>query len=66
MAEPEKTRSPAYLALRASARRVLRLVEAEIARQGSGVATIYTDQLRQSSGLSAGVGRDSRAWPGRD
>jgi hypothetical protein len=45
MAEPEKTRSPAYLALRASARRVLRLVEAEIARKGSGVATIYTDQF---------------------
>jgi hypothetical protein len=45
MAEPERTRSPAYLALRASARRVLRLVEAEIARQGSGVATIYTDQF---------------------
>jgi hypothetical protein len=45
MVEPERTRSPAYLALRASARRVLRLVEAEIARQGGGVATIYTDQF---------------------
>ena len=69
MVEPERTRSPAYLALRASARRVLRLVEAEIARQGSGVATIYTDQFGlcgKSSGLSAGARQDSRAWPGRD
>jgi hypothetical protein len=31
--------------LRASARRVLRLVEIEITRQGGRVATVYTDQL---------------------
>ena len=31
--------------LRASARRVLRLVESEIARQGGGAATVYADQL---------------------
>jgi hypothetical protein len=41
---PERTRSLAYLALRASSSRVLRLIESELARQG-GVATIYTDQL---------------------
>jgi hypothetical protein len=40
----QRTRSPAYLALRASARRCLRLIESEIARQG-GVATIYADQF---------------------
>jgi hypothetical protein len=50
MTEPERTRSPAYLALRASARRVLRLIEAEIARQGGGVATIYTDQFELCGG----------------
>jgi hypothetical protein len=44
MAEPERARSPAYLVLRASARRVLRLIESELMRQG-GCATIYTDQL---------------------
>ena len=41
----ERDLSPAYAALRASARRVLRLIESEIARQGGDVATIYTDQL---------------------
>jgi hypothetical protein len=41
----ERHQSPSFLTLRASSRRVLRLVEAEISRQGGGVATIYTDQL---------------------
>ena len=31
--------------LRASACRVLRMVEAELSRQGGGVATVYTDQI---------------------
>src|SRR5258705_13992101 len=44
MTEPERIQSHAYSVLRASARRVLRLVESEITRQG-GCATIYTDQF---------------------
>jgi hypothetical protein len=40
----ERTLSPAYAVLCASARRVMRLIESEIARQG-GCATIFTDQL---------------------
>jgi hypothetical protein len=40
----ERNRSPSYLMLRASARRVDRLIQAEIARQG-GCAVVYTDQL---------------------
>ena len=45
MTDPQRTQSHAYCVLRASARRVLRLVESEIARQGGDVATICTDQL---------------------
>ena len=45
MTYPQGTQSHAYLVLRASARRVLRLVESEIARQGGGAATVYADQL---------------------
>jgi hypothetical protein len=45
MAEFEKTRSPAYLSLRASAKRVLKLVESEVARQGGAATTIHIDQL---------------------
>ena len=44
MTGPERTKSPSFLALRASARRVLRLIESEIARQG-GCAVIFNDQL---------------------
>ena len=55
MAEPERTRSPAYLMLRASARRVLRLVESEIARQG-GCATIFNDQF-EFVAVAASIGR---------
>ena len=45
MAEPERTRSPAYAVLRASSRRVDRLIQSELARQGGGVATIFNDQF---------------------
>jgi hypothetical protein len=41
----DRTQSHAYAALRASSRRVLRLVEAEIVRQGGGRAVVYYDQL---------------------
>jgi hypothetical protein len=41
----ERMRSPAYLALRASTRRLLLFVETEIARQGGGAATIFADQF---------------------
>ena len=44
MTELERNRSPAYVVLRASARRVDRLIQSEIARQG-GCATIFNDQL---------------------
>jgi hypothetical protein len=44
MTEPERNRSPAYTVLRASARRVDRLIQSEIARQG-GCATIFNDQF---------------------
>ncbi len=40
----ERNLSPVYVVLRASARRVLRLIESEIARQG-GSATIFVDML---------------------
>lgn len=41
-----KIRNPDYpYTLRASSRRVLRLIESEITRQGGHVATIYADQL---------------------
>jgi hypothetical protein len=42
---PERAQSPAYLTLRASARRLLRFVETEIARQGGGSVTLYADQF---------------------
>ena len=41
----ERNLSAAYTVLRASARRVDRLVESEIVRQGDGTAIIYIDQL---------------------
>jgi hypothetical protein len=41
----DREQSPAYRALRASSRRVLRLVEAECGRQGGGSATIWNDQF---------------------
>jgi hypothetical protein len=41
----ERMQSPAYLTLRASARRLLRFVETEIARQGGGAVTIFADQF---------------------
>jgi hypothetical protein len=41
----ERTKSPAYLALRASARRLLLFIETEVARQGGGAVTIYADQF---------------------
>jgi hypothetical protein len=40
----ERNLSPAYTVLRASARRVDRLIQSEIERQG-GAATIYNDHL---------------------
>ena len=61
MAEPERTRSPAYAVLRASSRRVDRLIQSELARQGGGVATIFNDQFELCGSrrvLSAGAGRD--------
>jgi hypothetical protein len=42
---PKKCKSPAYLALRASARRLLMVIETEIARQGGGTVTFHADQL---------------------
>jgi len=45
MTEPDKVQSPAFLVLRASAHRVLRLIESELARQGGAGAVIYADQL---------------------
>jgi hypothetical protein len=42
---PERTRSPAYLTLRASSRRLLAFIETEIARGGGGRVTIFNDQL---------------------
>ena len=44
MTGPERSRSAAYVVLRASARRVDRLIQSEIERQG-GAATIYNDHL---------------------
>jgi hypothetical protein len=41
----ERTRSPAYQALRASARRLLRFIEMEIERQGGAAVSIYSDQF---------------------
>ena len=41
----ERNLSPVYVVLRASARRVLRLIESEIARQG-GSATILSTCLK--------------------
>ena len=43
----DRMQSPAYEVLRASSRRVLRLVLNEIVRQG-GDATIYADMLEQT------------------
>jgi hypothetical protein len=44
MMTEERNQSPSFLTLRASSRRVLRLIESEIARQG-GCATIFNDQF---------------------
>ena len=69
MAEPERTRSPAYAVLRASSRRVDRLIQSELARQGGGVATIFNDQFELCGSRRVyrlGAGRDPRAWLGRD
>jgi hypothetical protein len=41
----ERMQSPAYLALRASSRRLLRFVETEIARGGGGRVVIFDDQF---------------------
>jgi hypothetical protein len=41
----DRESSPAYEVLRASARRVLRLVESEIERQGGGSAAVHNDYL---------------------
>jgi hypothetical protein len=41
----ESDLSPAYTVLRASARRVDRLIQSELARQQDGYAVIYADQL---------------------
>jgi hypothetical protein len=41
----DRTSSPAYEVLRASSRRVLRLVESEIMRQGGGSAAVWNDML---------------------
>jgi len=46
MTDPRRTQSHAYLVLHASARRVLRLVESEIARQGGGRALSQIVQVR--------------------
>ena len=45
MTEQDKVQSLAFLVLRASARRVYRLIESELMRQGGAGAVIYTDQL---------------------
>ena len=58
MAEPQRTQSPAFLALRASTKRVLRLVELEITRQG-GCATIFNDQFE----IAATAGFTGMGWP---
>ena len=50
--------------LRASARRVLRLVEIEITRQGGSVATVYTDQLELCGSLSWSALHAISAWNG--
>jgi hypothetical protein len=42
---PERMQSPAYRALRASARRLLRFVETEITRAAGGPVTLYQDQF---------------------
>jgi hypothetical protein len=42
--------APAFLCLRASAKRVLQLIRSELARQGE-TATIYTDQLEMCGSI---------------
>jgi hypothetical protein len=41
---PERTQSPAFLILRASTRRLLKFIEAEVTRNG-GCARIFDDQF---------------------
>jgi hypothetical protein len=55
----ERVKSPSVQILRASAKRVLKMAEAEIARQGGGAATIYTDTLKFAVRAAFGA----RRWP---